>query len=135
MPDPKATTAELGRIAWKRCPLLAAGCIPGDPNKRQLWSWQLETFALTGDASSVSRIVPYLDDKTVVLDVSRLAAVNDGMSTRACDFAYNAILDLLDRPGERFAPRIGVFSTANKPKEYARRDAMIAKLIGEIDGR
>jgi hypothetical protein len=41
----------------------------------------------------------------------------------------------MDRPGQRFAPRIGVVPATNKPMEYARRDALIAQLKGELVAR
>ena len=96
--------------------------------------WQ-RTVVVDDPKITVTLLLKSEASKTIILDVNKFAAANDGMSTRACDFGYNAILDLLDRPGERFGPRIGFFPATNEPEEYAHRDALIAQLKRELAAR
>lgn len=134
MPDRAATTSALGAIALPRTRFVSKGAFTAKEPFR--WSWEVRDLVLTGDASLVQHVLPYLSHKDVTVDARMISLANNGVSTRACDEAYNAILDLLDRPGERFTLGIGFHVARPDPAaEHARRDALITKLKSEIKVR
>ena len=135
-PDRDALTAELGKTWLARSPLARAGQWKEDEAWR--WVYELERLALTRDRNLIPTLLPYLDRKEVVVDAKRTALMNSGISTRACDVAYNTILDLLERNGPRFVLETGAAASgrrADPSAEYARRDALIAVLRRELTPR
>jgi hypothetical protein len=134
-PDRDALTAELGRIALTRCPIVSSG---GPVTAEAGWKFQseLRLLTLTHDRTLATRLIRYLDDRTVAIDAKRLSTPNPGVSTRVCDLTYNAIVDLVGRDGERFEIssdfRRPTTQPATAAAEYARRDALIATLRQEL---
>lgn len=137
MPDRAATTGELGRIMLARLPHLENGQLPG---KDQRWRWEesVRLLSLTGDAAMTKYLLPYLDRDDVIVDAKMIAVMNNGVSTRASDVAYNALLVLLDRPEPPFTMEIGsgVIRHQTSPKqEYIRRNKLIETLKDELSGK
>jgi hypothetical protein len=135
-PDRDALTAELGRTWLARSPITRANQLKAHEEWR--WTNEVGLLALTRDRNLIPTLLPYLDRKEVVVDAKMIAVVNSGISTRACDIAYNAILDLLERDGERLTLKMGTVAIgrgSDPLTEYARRDALIAKLRREVATR
>jgi hypothetical protein len=130
MGNRNAISAELGPIILARSPLIVAGSF--SPDQAFGWYSEVQTLALTGDAGLVPQVAPFLDNKQIVIDVSRFDRPTNGVSTRACDLAYNTILDLQDQAGERFSEEPGLEARTTLEAEYARRDALIAGLKAEL---
>lgn len=131
-PDRDALTKKLGESWLERSPTVRSG----QWKPEDAWRWQDEVrrLALTRDKNLIPTLRPYLDRTDIVSDVREMSAANDGISTRACDTAYNVIMDLLGREGERFDIGIGVHRADARARDqaYARRDAAIAKLKQEL---
>jgi hypothetical protein len=136
IPDSKAMRRELGKMTLARCPFVSNGAYPTQPDYAFRWESEVLDLVLTCDPMLIKHLSPYLERKDVVHDANRVALMNNGVSTRACDTAYNAILDLLDRPGERLLMVTGdvrKLEGGALKDEYARRDALIQKLKAELD--
>lgn len=132
-PDRAALTSTLGSAWLARSPLTRSGTFDAD----EAWRWQSEVrnLALTRDPKLVPALVPYLDRKDVVVDAKLMSIPNDGVSTRACDIAYNTVMDLLGRDGERLGLFTGRFDSIIRRDvnaEYKRRDALIQALKQDI---
>jgi hypothetical protein len=136
-PNRAALTAELGRVWYERSPVTQSGNLrPRDSGV--WWAEEMGMLALTRDRTLIPKISPYLDRQDVVDDAAKWQVANSGISTRACDVAYNVILDLLGRDGERFRLETGRRATEARKDpqvEYARRDQLIAKLKAELPAR
>ncbi|MGA2232347.1 MAG: hypothetical protein ABSH22_15735 [Tepidisphaeraceae bacterium] len=151
MVDRAAVTSELGRIILARSPLVAAGKFPKD--RAWYWANQISELVDTGGVAMVTAIAPFLDDKDVVVDAQEVQVMNNGISTRACDVAYNAILDLQEQPGDRFSmeepsTRVSINAADLRPDArletivpsevsfsqavYAERDELIARLKASL---
>lgn len=131
-PDRDALTAELGKVWLARSPLVLDDDVrAGDP-----WKWRrnIRLLSLTHDRNLLPHLRPFLERKQVALDARNTEVDNDGISTRVCDLTYNMILNLLEREGERFAIKavVGRRNHGDAKAEYARRDALIAKLKQEL---
>ncbi|CAN5488084.1 hypothetical protein BH10PLA1_BH10PLA1_21330 [soil metagenome] len=127
--DRPAITAELGKEILSRCPLVQSGKLGGDDP----WHWnnEVDLLALTRDKNLIPSLLPYLDHDEVVIDAKRMSLMNNGVSTRVCDVTFNAILDLLERKGERFSYHTeGI--RIDPRREYVRRDALIAAMKNEL---
>lgn len=124
----KNTIGEFGRLVAERSRHFNA-----HPPSRPLMNWSMEAklLALTGDASQVPRVVPYLEHREVVVDARFVSVPNNGVSTRVCDVAYNVILDLLGRDGERFTIDIGG-PKRDQAQEHVSRNERIKALKVEL---
>ena len=136
MPDRNGISAELGRIVLPSCRQIdpAKSATNKSLDEWYFWDQELRDLVLTGDRNLVAVLIPYLDRRDIVVDARMIATVNNGVSTRACDEAYNALLDLLDRPGERFSCLSSIHPRSTK-EEYAHRDMLIKKLRDELASR
>jgi hypothetical protein len=135
-PDRDALTAELGTAWLARSPITQKNHFKSENAWR--WTEEVRLLSLTRDRKLIPTFLPYLDRKDVVVDAKMISAVNSGISTRACDAAYNAILDILQRDGERLVLETGLPSVGRRTdqqSEYARREVLIAKLRLELSGR
>jgi hypothetical protein len=135
-PDRDALTAHLGQAWPARSPITRANQLKAHEEWR--WNNEVRLLALTRDRKLIPALLPWLDRKDVVVDAKMVAAANNGISTRACDVAHNVILELLELDGERFTLAIGNAAIRRRPDpltEYARRDALIAKLKRELTER
>jgi hypothetical protein len=132
--DRDALTSELGKTWLARSPFVRSGQWRAD----EAWRWtdEMHRLALTRDGRLMPILLPYLDRKEIVIDARQIAAANDGISMRACDVAFNTIMDVLGREGERFA--IGMYKDLRMPgkmaqaKAHAQRDEIIARLKNEF---
>lgn len=131
-PDRERLTAELGKTWLARSPITRSQTL--DPKKPWRWLEELEYLALTRDRNLVPRLVPYLDRKEIVVDAKMISAMNNGVSTRACDSAYNTILSLLGRDREGAGIKFGWGDLQRKDAkvEFARRDKLIESLKHEL---
>jgi len=127
MPDRAAVAKRVGPLVLKQSPWLERG--ETDFEKHIVWQEQMDNLALTGDPAMTKYFLPYLDCTDVVINARQISLMNSGVSTRACDYAYNELLVLLDRPSEPLT----MFTDRTDPaKEYARRDALIEKLKADL---
>jgi hypothetical protein len=135
-PNRDGLTAELGKTWLARSPITRANQLKATEEWR--WTNEATRLALTRDRNLIPILLPYLDRKEVVVDAKMIAVVNSGISTRACDVAYNTILDLLERNDERFVLETGTTALSRRldaQAEYGRRDALIAKLRNQATTR
>jgi hypothetical protein len=133
--------ATAGAAVLQRSALVKADALP-----EEAWRWQseVESLALTRDPAAVPVVAKWLGDKTVVVDAKQVAIMNNGVSLRACDIAYNTILTLSSRDGERFtlgfsthdwddtADALVTTKRLNPDEEFARRDKLIAALKADL---
>lgn len=128
--DRGAVSVELAKLVLARSSFVGKGEFPAPGAPLYRWEWEVRDLALTGDPTAARYLLPYLARKEVVVDARWVSTVNNGISERACDCTYNAILDLLDRPDERFSMAAGVLAPGRPApeKEYARRDVLIERL-------
>lgn len=126
MPDRAAIAKRVGPMVLERMPQIKNGEFP-DKERISQWSVDIADLALTDDPTAAKYIAAYLDRKDITIDAT-WSSMNDAVSTRACDEAYNALLTLLDRPD----PQFQVHANEHAPAEYARRDKLIAELKKEL---
>lgn len=134
MVDREATIAELGRIVLARSRWFGPNAPdPAAGDKWYLWVNEVNNLVLTGDKGLIPVIAPGLDRREIAVDESMIAVVNNHVSTRVCDVAFNAIMELSGSPPDLFSPRD--LSVNDVKAEYARRDELIADLRHRIGSR
>lgn len=132
-PDRDALTAELGQVWLGRSPITRSGRV--QEGREWHWVYEMRLLELTRDRNLIPVVVPFLERKEIVVDAKKMALFNSGISTRACDVAYNTIVGLLGRDDPRFKVGTGRRAVELRPAveaEYARRDELIAKLKREV---
>jgi hypothetical protein len=129
--DAAALRHQLGMLTLPRCATIAIGAMP-PAGQWSTWRSEVDDLAVTGDVSLIPILRPYLDRSDVVIDATRLANPGNGVSLRACDLAYNAILDLRS---DGQTPRVSLDQPMNDDRSAIteQRNLAIGRLRRELD--